>query len=102
MADCYFELCNTYILLLTLKFDHSYIKWLYTVYVAMQLDLQKSGKLNFHIIFCEGKSKGQSVFHKVQGCCMENKHSYEVNIIFVVPQHIPEGDDCIQYSLTQT
>ena len=39
-----------------------------------------------NIVLCVGGSKDKVcfIFHKVQGCCMEKKHSYKVNLFIVL------------------
>ena len=49
-----------------------------------------------YFAWADQRDKVCFIFHKVQGCCMEKKHSYEVNLFIVfAPQPIPEGENCI-------
>ena len=49
-----------------------------------------------YFAWADQRDKVWFIFHKVQGCCMEKKHSYAVNLFIVfATQRIPEGDNCI-------
>ena len=49
-----------------------------------------------YFAWADQRDKVCFIFHKVQGCCMEKNHIYEVNLFIVfAPQRIPEGDNCI-------